>query len=354
MVRNGLIALALLICAGCSTVPYKIPLSADTRAKVQSAEVYARTGEKGIGVQFQAQDSSAAGAQYGLNGALVTATIDAIANSGPAGVAEDAAQKLAAGYDPEQLHSELALALSTVLDAASLPGASATVTKLTPDQKLTLKDMRADNVLAVELSYALTQDFRSLHVAGVATVFSKTAAPKTPPKGGEPGMVYRNRFEYWSAPLAAAPVRSQAEIDASVAAVEAKYAGAGKDKQAAYRAELAEAHNPNSAGAQADYLVKQWLANNGAPLRNAIRSGTAEIVTLLATDLADPTNVDVKAKLPASTVVREGNGRVVTRKNLGPFIGELASNSAGYGPPFANATAFRPAPKAPVQKTAAR
>jgi hypothetical protein len=351
--KQGLVALTLLVCSGCSVVPYKIPLSADNRAKVQGSEVYARADDKGVGVQYLAQNSSAAGAPYGLIGALVTATIDSIANARPAGIAEDAADKLAPGYDPEDLHAELALALSTELRDAALPGASASVTKMAPDQKLVVTELRADNVLAVELSYALTQDLRALQVIGTATVFSKGAVA---PKGGKPGMVYRNRFEYCSAPLPAPPLKSQGEIDAQVAAIEAKYAGSAKDpaQDAKRKSEIAEARNPNSLRANSEYMVQQWLAGNGGRLHEAIRSGTSAVVNLLAADLADPTNVDVKAKLPAESVVRDTGGRVVARANIGAYIGSLTSRPTGYIIPLANATAYRPAPKAPVQQSASR
>src|ERR1051326_3652876 len=109
----------------------------------------------------------------------------------------------------------------------------------------------------------------SVGMSSDAALFSKTAAPKTVPKGAEPGMVYRNRFEYWSTPLDVPPPKAQAAIDAEVAAIEAKYAGAGPDKDGAKKAELDEARNPNSKRAQADYMVKQWLANNGLLLHAA-------------------------------------------------------------------------------------
>jgi hypothetical protein len=101
-------------------------------------------------------------------------------------------------------------------------------------------------------------------------------------------------------------------------------------------------------------MVQQWLAGNGARLHEALRSGTSAVVNLLATDLADPTNVDVKAKLPSESVVREMQGRVIARANIGAYIGSLTSKPTGYVIPLANATAYRPAPKPPVQQSASR
>jgi hypothetical protein len=45
---------------------------------------------------------------------------------------------------------------------------------------------------------------------------------------------------------------------------------------------------------------------------------------------------------------------VVARANIGAYIGSLTSRPAGYVIPLANATAYRPAPKAPIQQSAAR
>lgn len=353
MINKALTVLVLIACAGCSAVPYKVPLTDDARAKVQGAEVNAGVSDRGIGVQYMAQDSSAAGAPYGLIGTIVTATIDAAYNAGPAGVAQDTAEKLAVGYETEELQSELVSALRAVLRDTPC-GAAASVTKIRPDQKLTVKDLRADNVLVVQLHYALAEDFRSLQVVGDALLLSKTAADTSVPQGVEPGTVYRNRFEYWSAPLPAPPTRTQAEIDAAVAAVEAKYANTSKDQQAERRAALAEAHDPSSPRVSANFMVRHWLANDGARLRDAIRSGTAEIMNLLAADLADPRGVDVKTKLPDTTIVREQDGRIVKRKNIGAFIGSLVSTPKDYIAPPANAVAYRAAEKASAPKTAAR
>lgn len=205
MGKQALFAVTLLILGGCSVTPYKVPLSPVNRPTAEAAEVHARTGKDGIGVQYFAQDSSAAGAGYGLIGALVTATIDAIANADPADIAQDAADKLTAAYRQDDLHSELALALSVELGAWTSADAAPVITKMKPEQKLVPAALPADNVLAVELSYSLTPDWRALQVVGTATLLSKTVpAGKSSPKG----VIYRNRFEYCSAVLAPAPMQS--------------------------------------------------------------------------------------------------------------------------------------------------
>lgn len=65
MGKQALFAVTLLILGGCSVTPYKVPLSPVNRPTAEAAEVHARTGKDGIGVQYFAQDSSAAGAGYG-------------------------------------------------------------------------------------------------------------------------------------------------------------------------------------------------------------------------------------------------------------------------------------------------
>lgn len=362
MLRKALLPLVLLAVTGCTAVPYKIPLSPEYQAKAETAEVHARTYEHGLGVQYFAQDSSAAGAPYGLIGALVSATIDAIANASPAGIARDSATKLASAYDADSLHAEMSLALSTDPRKATSPGATIPVTKMPTKQKLILAEMTADEVLAVEFFYSLTQDLRAVQVVGMTTLFSKSAA-KSAPKGSKAGMIYRNRFEYLSEPLPPAPPKSKEQIDAEVALIEAKYADAGKKKaspeaqrkaEIARRAEIEEARKSDSPRAQADYLVQQWLSDDGLRLRAAVRTGTSSVVSLLASDLADPSNVDVKAKLPPESIVKQDDTRVTVRTNAGAFIGSLTSRPVGYAKPLGNATAYPEPEKKPKQQAASR
>src|SRR6476646_5146500 len=115
MFRRTLLLVAAVSASACTVAPYKHPLDQAASARLVQPAVYARADDRGIGVQYFAQDSSAAGAQYGLIGALVTATIDAIANSSPLKVAENGADSLAPKFNHAQVTSDFNDALQVQL-----------------------------------------------------------------------------------------------------------------------------------------------------------------------------------------------------------------------------------------------
>ena len=222
MVRTLVVLVTALAASACTIAPYKKPLDAEMRVKLAQPVVYSRADDRGIGVQYFAQDSSAAGAPYGLIGALVTATMDAIANSTPLGIAEDGATRLTATFDHGQTTGVFNDLLSSRLRTVSLFAETPVVHALDKERKWTAASFQEDVVLVSSLQYSLSQDLRSFEVALETTALhDPTRATGASAKGKSArsktdGVIYRNRFEYHSAPLADMPGKSPEEIAAAL------------------------------------------------------------------------------------------------------------------------------------------
>lgn len=367
MMKRLLLLTAAMSLTACTVAPYKQPLDAATAGKLREAAVYAKVDDRGFGVQYFAQDSSAAGAQYGLIGALVTATMDAIANSGPIEIAENGATQLAPVFNHELAAGQFNESLQAQLGQAPLFGAAPAVQPLDKERKWEANAFSEPAALLTSVEYSLTQDLRSLEVVLTAMAVSKDAVQagsgsKTNRKPG-PGIVYRNRLEYHSAPVAAFAEKSQQEIDAEIEQIKARYSQAQAtdrrkssrttaERNAAMKKEIAKARKTAPADVKAEYYVGQWLANDAALLRSELQTGLATVADLLARDLQDAAPVD-PATTPVKTTVVTDDKRIVARMNLHPFKGSLISEPVDYTRPGSNGVAFPRKDKEKEQAAAA-
>lgn len=351
--KAALLAAALSVSA-CAT-PYRQPLDQATSTKLASATVYTRADDRGVGVQYFAQDSSAAGAPYGLLGALVSAAVDAALNWGPMDIAQNGADKLAPTFKHDQVTADLTSTLQAELATMSLFNPSPAITPLDAERKWELSAFTEDALLLTSVEYTLTQDFRSLDVVLTATAFSREAAGPTQAKSKskskpnkDAGRVYRNRLEYHSQPLAPFQEKTQEEIDAEIAQIKAKYlTNRRNDRQlAAMRKEMQEARRKAPPGVKAEHYLTQWLADDAALLRQELKAGVATVTDLLAMDLQDPVPFDTKAKQGPKTIIKNDGERVLVRINTLPFRGALSSEPAAYVRPLSNGVLYFRKPKA--------
>lgn len=324
-----------LLLTGCAIQPYKKPIPEAARASFHDVGVYARADENGVGVQYLAQDSSAAGAGYGLIGALVTATIDAVANATPLGIAQDAADKVKPAMSAADLQSELELDLAQ--EFTQSPDFGSVKVSVLPKENKRRRAL-AHPLITLEVSYSLATDLRSLQVTAVGEAYAKGL------KGADKntGLVYRNRFEYHSGLLPKPMGPSQEEINARVAEIKEKFKKKGKLTQQQtiqMKRELARAREVSPAEL-ADEVVQRWTADHYALLQSEIRKGTSIVLELWKRDFADPSVVDPKKQQPYKTVVEERGDRVVVRYNTGLFAGALSSEPKNFMAPGANGVAF--------------
>jgi hypothetical protein len=217
-------------------------------------------------------DSSAAGASYGLIGAVVSATMDAIINAGPSRRARQAADEINTIAPPSTLDVSLVAALQrqilgaqvlesaeavaadaplvtdlATLDAnagvpASAPEAQASAappvgvhfTDIATVQRLSVPGPENDAV-EVAATYVLSEDASTLRVIASAT-YTNVEMPyvtpytfeRAPPRTELEGPVYRNTFVYYS-PSLPVPLLTPELKDRLVAAIEQ----AARDEQGA-------------------------------------------------------------------------------------------------------------------------
>jgi hypothetical protein len=87
-----LLASLLVGCATVEPIPNKRPLTTQSIQAIGKVKVAPTENLRGVEKSWFMTDSSAAGAQYGLIGALVTSVMDAIINAGPSKRAQQAAR----------------------------------------------------------------------------------------------------------------------------------------------------------------------------------------------------------------------------------------------------------------------
>jgi hypothetical protein len=113
-------------------------------------------------------------------------------------------------------------------------------------------------------------------------------------------LVYRNRFDYVSDLRPKPHVKTREEVKSDVEIVKAKYRGRKltQAEKLQYNQVLREAAAGTTRDIWFDTLLPQWLADNGAPLREALHEGIAGVVQLLAKDLPDAAPAEVRSTEP--------------------------------------------------------
>lgn len=331
----GLLAIVPLSAGGAE--PYKEPLGEQARSK--QPVVYARVDDHGYGLQYWRQPGSGLGMTIGslaggLAGALVGAAADRIASSGPTELAQEDVERLMPVFDRAALQLDLESALNDTLGKLPLFPTPPVLLPLAPGAPSDAAAFTEDAVLVVELYASLIANYRALQVTAVAYVFN-------PPQDSR---VYLNRFDYVSDFLPMPPIKSKEDIKTDVEAVKAKYRGrrlTPEEKQIKSK-ELRAAAEGTTLEQWREPLMDQWLASDGAKLKDAMKRGTATVAQLLGRDLMDFSPVDVRR------VRREGwkvldqvdAGRYTMRFIGGPFAGTLMSEPPSVSNLFCQGTAF--------------
>lgn len=330
----ALAALSLAACAG-TPVPNARPLNASQIAAVGPTQVAVAEANAGVTKSWFYQDTSAAGAAYGLIGAIVTATMNAIINYGPGKRAQAAADELATVMKPEDLNASLANAFRSQIPA-SAPADAVTVSDVVLVQKLTAPNA-VDDALEVAVGYTLSEDASTLRVVVTAT-YQNTQVPYqtpytfegSPPKEETRGPVYRNSFTYYSPQLQVPVLTSELRerLIASIRESNLDAAGAppaeGSDAYKAMMKELEEAADDQLTAAEiAIFLTREWTRNNGELLKAEIEKAHAFAARYV---LLDMNQTAVPSLEGVDEVVETmADGRIVTRVGEGLMAGSYVT-----------------------------
>lgn len=295
--------------------------------------------ENNAGVQatWFMSDSSAAGAQYGLIGALVTATIDAIVNSGPADAAQKLADQVAAVATIDKLNSEFR---EKIRVSAALEGHRVRFADVTTAQKA-FANKPTEDAIDVDINYRLSEDATALQVTATAVYARADLKYVTPytfksvPEEELSGPLYRNTFVYESARLPTPVLTPQIkqgwvdEIQKRYIEKTGKLPATRKDSgYADMNKEIVEANNdmitkPESSS----ILVSAWTGNDGQLLFNELNAAHAYLGKYLLHDLNNPAVPSLTGK--DEIVEQLPDGRTVRMIGGGGLAGSYISSPGG-------------------------
>lgn len=330
----ALAALSLAACAG-TPVPHARPLNASQIAAIGPTQVAVTENNAGVTKAWFFQDTSSAGAAYGLIGVLVTTAMNAIINYGPGKRAQASADELATVIGPDDLNASLARHFREQMPA-SAPADAVTVSDVVMVQKLTSPNA-VNDALEVAVGYTLSEDASTLRVV-VSTSYVNPQVPYqtpyvfegSPPKEETQGPTYRNTFTYYSPQLQIPPLtpelreRLVASIRESALDENGNPPAEGSDAQKAMVKELEEAADDRLTPAEiAIFLTREWTRNNGELLKAEIEKAHAFVARYAVLDM----NSTFVPSLEGVDEVVEtmADGRTVTRVGAGIQAGSYVS-----------------------------
>lgn len=362
-----LLASLLVGCATVEPIPNKRPLTAQSIQAIGKVKVAPTENLRGVEKSWFMTDSSAAGAQYGLIGALVTSVMDAIMNAGPSKRAQQAANEIAALVPPEALSVSLMSHLQEKVPAAGAPVNGIVISDVAMTKKL-VAPKPVDDVVEIATSYTLSEDASAFRFIANVTYQSSTLKYATPytfkgavPKTQLTGPLYSNVFTYQSAqlPIPTLTPDLKARLVQSIQDTYKTDTGAAPapDSQdgKALAKELEAAKDEKLTKDEiAIFLTRVWLNDGGAMLKREIENAHAFAAKFIVHDLnytGVPT-VTGKEELVESVT----GGRTVRRVGTGPEAGSYVStpgeltNFTTYG----NATSISKASYENIQKLTAQ
>lgn len=334
IVVAALAALSLAACAG-TPVPQARPLNAGQIAAIGPTQVAVNENNTGVAKAWFYQDTSSAGAAYGLIGVLVTSAMNAIINYGPGKRAQASANELATVITPDDLNASLAGAFRAQMPA-SAPADAVSVSDVVTVQKITAPGA-VNDALEVAVGYTLSEDASTLRVV-VTTTYQNPQIPyQTPytfegstPKEETTGPTYRNTFTYYSRQLQIPPLTPELRerLIASIRESALDDAGnppaEGSDAYKAMMKELEEAADERLTPAEiAIFLTREWTRNNGELLKAEIESAHAFAARYALLDM----NQTAVPSLEGMDEVVETmpDGRIVTRVGAGIMAGSYVT-----------------------------
>jgi hypothetical protein len=333
----ALLLVSLLVgCATVEPIPNKRPLTSQSIQAIGKVKAVPTENLRGVEKSWFMTDSSAAGAQYGLIGALVTSVMDAIINAGPSKRAQQAANEIAELVPPEALNVSLMSHLQENVPAADAPVNGIVISDVSITKKL-VAPKPVNDVVEIATSYTLSEDASAFRFIANVTYQSSTLKYATPytfkgavPKTQLTGPLYSNVFTYQSAqlPIPTLTPDLKARLVASIQDTYKTDTGAAPapDSQdgKALAKELEGARDEKLTKDEiAIFLTRVWLNDGGAMLKREIENAHAFAAKFIVHDLnyTGVPAVTGKEELVESVT----GGRNVRRVGTGPEAGSYVS-----------------------------
>lgn len=375
--RNVVVGTALAVLSACASappVPNMRPMTQPYIEAVGATNVVVSENNEGIGKAWFYTSTSSAGAAYGLIGALVTATMDAIINAGPSKRATKAADEMAELISVDYLNASLAdhfgaqipgaaiageTAIADQVDEATASGETlsepaAMVEPSTPSepppgiyvsgvgkvQSLT-DDGPWPDAINVSASYLLAEDASTLRIIAAVT-YENPDTPyvtpytfeSSPPKSETKGPAYRNTFTFYSTQLPVPTLTSQLREDL-VQSIQTSYRDEngslpadGSDDFKAMSKELENARDDKLTKDEiAIFLTRKWLVDDGAMLRSEIDRAHKFIAHYALIDMNRPVTPSIEGQ--DELLETAADDRSVRRLGKGVEAGSYVSSAGG-------------------------
>lgn len=283
--------------------------------------------------------TAAAGAAYGLIGALVTVAMDAIINAGPSRRAQKAADEMAELMSVDTLNASLAEKIRQHVPAEA-PGPGVTFSGVQSVQRLGVSTVDND-VVDISVSYTLSEDSSTLRVIAAAS-YQNTATPYAPPyqfKGAVPktetrGPAYRNWFTYYSAQLPVPTLTPElrerliASIQDSARDESGALPAEGADGFKSMSKELENARDDKLTKDEiAIFLTREWLREDGALLRKEVEQAHEFVARYVLADLNRPVAPSIAGQ--DELLETMADERTVRRIGTGRDAGSYVSSAGG-------------------------
>ncbi|RFB01678.1 hypothetical protein [Parvularcula marina] len=330
-----------LLVAACSTTPLpaKRPLSEDHLQQLATTNVVTSENVQGVKAGWFQQDSSATSAQYGLIGALVSATMDGIANAGPASRARAISDEIATVIEPEVLDRMLTAA---IVKAKETDEMTTTVNygEVSSIQKVLHSDP-IDDSISVTTDYILSEDATTLKVIANVSYENKEIPYVTPftfegsvPKSEEEGPLYKNIFAYISDQQEIPPLTDEMKAEL-VEIVKASYRdedGQLPTDGVAFKKLTRDLENAKddklSNGEASIFTAKKWTENDGEFLYRELAKAHDFIARYIIIDMNDTSIPSIEDE---DVIVEElEDFRTITRAGGVVNAGSYVSTPGNY------------------------
>jgi hypothetical protein len=291
-------AIALVGCATAPTTPAMHPLTQNYIETLGPTPVVVSENNSGVEKSWFYTTTASAGAAYGLIGALVSATMDAIINAGPSHRAKKAANEVAELISVDSINTSLSEHIRQHIQTNAIAPTAVSYSSVATTQRLVVQTPQNDAV-ELSVSYTLSEDASTLRVLAVAA-YQNTQTPYAAPynfggrapRSEQQGPAYRNTFTYYSSQLPVPTLTPELKerlvqsIQDSSRDASGALPAEGAQEFRAMNAELEKARDDTlSKDEIAIFLAREWLQDGGARLRQEIEQAHEFIARYVLLDM---------------------------------------------------------------------
>lgn len=298
ILMGAILAIALAGCASAPQYPAMRPLTQAHIDTMAATPAVVSENNSGVEKSWFYTSTASAGAAYGLIGALVSATMDAIINAGPSRRAQKAANEIAELLTVDALNASLTEQMRQQIAAGDVAVTGVSYSAVDSRQRLTETEP-LDDAIVVSTRYTLSEDSSTLRVIADVAYQSAQTPYSTPyefsgstPRAEREGPAYRNTFTYYSKQLPVPTLTPElrerliASIEESARDGNGAPPAADTDEYRSMQRELENARDETLSKSEiAIFLTREWLRDDGVLLRQEIEQAHAFVARYALIDL---------------------------------------------------------------------